>query len=76
MKSTIDMTLAEIREAAIGAILRELGPIGLARFMQQQSPGSGDYVKDREAWRPEFETTAEMKAAVREWKASQKPTNE
>jgi len=76
MKSTIDMTPAEIREAALRAIMRELGPVGLARFMQQQSNGSGDYVKDREAWRPEYESDEEMKAAVREWRLKQEAAEE
>lgn len=65
------MTTAEIREAAIDAILRELGPVGLIRFMQERTPGSGDYVKDREAWRPKFDTMDELLADIEKWEEKQ-----
>ncbi len=60
-------------KAEFDAVLREHGPLAHARLFQYHGLGSGDYVKDREAWRPEFETTAELLAAVAEWKVSQKP---
>ena len=44
-----EMTLHEIRQAGFAALLRELGPVGMARFLQQFSTGSGDYSKERHA---------------------------
>ena len=44
------MTPQEIRRAGIAALVRELGPVGMARFFQQFDPGSGDYSKERRAW--------------------------
>jgi hypothetical protein len=43
------MTLHEIRRAGFAALLRELGPVGMARFLQQFSAGSGDYSEERHA---------------------------
>jgi hypothetical protein len=40
-------TLAEIRDAGLRALERELGPVDLARFLQQFEHGSGDYSLDR-----------------------------
>jgi hypothetical protein len=44
------MTPQEIRQAGVAALLRELGPVGMARFLLQFDRGSGDYAKDRHAW--------------------------
>lgn len=51
-RDTGKMTPAEIREAAYEAIVRELGPSGLFRFIQDFSLGSGNYVKDRRDYLP------------------------
>ena len=47
MKTEKPMTLEEIREAGLKALLRELGPVGMVRFLQQFETGSGDYTKER-----------------------------
>lgn len=52
MKPTSDMTPAELRKAAIDAIVREVGVVGYIRFMQDVTHGSGDYAVDRDAWLP------------------------
>ena len=44
------MTLEEIREAGMQALARELGPVGMIRFMQQFETGSGDYPVERHKW--------------------------
>jgi hypothetical protein len=44
------MTLEEIREAGMQALIRELGPVGMIRFMQQFETGSGDYSVERHKW--------------------------
>ena len=39
--------LDEIRRAGLEAIHRELGPVGLIRFLQEFELGSGDYTAER-----------------------------
>jgi len=41
-------TPAELRRAGTGALVRALGPVGMARFLQQFDPGHGDYTADRD----------------------------
>ena len=43
-------TPAQIRERGIEALVKALGPVGMARFLQQFEMGSGDYTQDREEW--------------------------
>lgn len=42
-------TPAEIRQAGLAAVARELGPVGLARFLQLYETGEGDYTAERRA---------------------------
>jgi len=44
------MTLDQIRQAGIRALIRELGTAGMIKFMQQFELGSGDYTKERHQW--------------------------
>lgn len=44
------MTLDQIRTAGLDALERELGPMGMVRFLQQFETGSGDYSTDRHQW--------------------------
>lgn len=48
--SAAQMTLNEVRERGYAALLKELGPVGYVRFLQQFSTGKGDYSKERHAW--------------------------
>lgn len=41
------MSPDEIRIAGLKALERELGPVGMARFLQQYELGEGDYTKER-----------------------------
>ena len=41
------LTLHEIRVIGFDALLRELGPVGAIRFIQQYETGRGDYTRDR-----------------------------
>lgn len=43
-------TLEEIRRTGLGALARELGLVGMVRFLQQFETGSGDYSIDRHSW--------------------------
>jgi hypothetical protein len=42
-------TPAELRRAGINALVRALGPVGMARFLQQLDSGHGDYTADRDS---------------------------
>ena len=44
------MTLMQIRSAGLAALARELGPVGMVRFLQQYETGKGDYSRDRHEW--------------------------
>jgi hypothetical protein len=44
------MTPVQIQEAGLRILSRELGPVGLIRFLQQYELGSGDYTKERRQW--------------------------
>ncbi|MCP3963891.1 MAG: hypothetical protein GY719_39145 [bacterium] len=44
------MTLEQIRRKGLEALVRELGPAGMARFLQQFESGRGDYTAEREQW--------------------------
>ena len=56
------MTLEQIRLAGLAALARELGPVGMVRFLQQFETGSGDYSVDRHRWlgKQDVRTLAEM----------------
>jgi len=41
------LTLSQIRTIGMEALLRELGPEGMIRFLQQYETGSGDYTQER-----------------------------
>ena len=41
------LTLNEIRTMGFEALLRELGPVGTIRFIQQYETGRGNYTRDR-----------------------------
>lgn len=43
----------EIRTAGLEALLRELGPDGLIRFLAQFGVGSGDYTRNRRRLLPD-----------------------
>jgi hypothetical protein len=44
------MTSEEIRQAGLEALVRELGPAGTVRFLQQFETGHGDYSTERHSW--------------------------
>jgi len=47
-------TLHEIRTIGFEALLRELGPAGAIRFLQQYETGRGDYSRDRHKLLPKM----------------------
>jgi len=44
------MTLEQIRLTGLRALSRDLGPVGLVRFLQQFETGQGDYTAERHQW--------------------------
>jgi hypothetical protein len=45
------MTLtAQLNQKAKAILIRELGPVDYARFIQQYEEGTGDYTRDRYQW--------------------------
>ena len=47
-------TLYEIRTIGFEALLRELGPAGAIRFLQQYETGQGDYTHNRHKFLPKI----------------------
>lgn len=47
------LTLEQLRRRGLEALARELGPVGMVRFLQQSETGHGDYSRDREQWLPQ-----------------------
>ncbi|HEV2149203.1 MAG TPA: hypothetical protein VGR37_17480 [Longimicrobiaceae bacterium] len=47
MIDTATATLDEIRRAGVEALRRELGVVGMVRFLQQFETGAGDYTEER-----------------------------
>ena len=50
--TTETLSLYEIRTVGFEALLRELGPAGAIRFIQQYESGQGDYTRDRKKLLP------------------------
>jgi hypothetical protein len=50
--TTDTLTLYEIRTVGFEALLRELGPAGAIRFIQQYESGHGDYTRNRKKLLP------------------------
>ena len=48
--SPMQMTIDQIKKRGFAALMKELGPVGYVRFMQQFVGRKGDYTKDRAAW--------------------------
>jgi hypothetical protein len=48
------MTPQQIRIAGLTVLARELGLVGMIRFMQQFEMGQGDYSKDRHQWLDQY----------------------
>lgn len=71
------MTLNEIRHIGLEALSRELGPVGLIRFLQQFETGRGDYTRERHAWLDQIEIEdigQEIQAARLEASETSTPT--
>lgn len=65
------MTPQQIRVADLAALTRELGLVGMIRFMQQFETGQGDYSSDRHQWLDQY-TVDDIAKMVREKKGPYK----
>ena len=45
-----EMTLEEVRLIGLKALARDLGSVGMVRFLQQFETGQGDYTAERHTW--------------------------
>jgi hypothetical protein len=68
--TTTYLTLSEIRTIGFEALLRELGPAGTIRFLQQYETGRGDYTRDRRKWLPKKSVREIGKQIVKERRKS------
>ena len=64
------MTWEQIRVSGLAALTRELGVVGMIRFLQQFETGHGDYTRDRFNWLPDTDvaTLAQMMRRARKTK--------
>ena len=69
--NTQAMTPQQIREAGMEILSRELGVVGMIRFMQQFEMGKGDYSKDRHLWLDQYGVD-DIAKMMREKKATYK----
>ncbi len=69
--NTQAMTPQQIREAGMEILSRELGVVGMIRFMQQFEMGKGDYSKDRHLWLDQYGVD-DIAKLMREKKATYK----
>ncbi len=69
MIPTRDMTDEEIRARGLEILSRELGPLGLIRFLQQFDKGHGDYSLERRQW-VETENLEDLLAELRKTRQS------
>ncbi len=60
---TEKMTTEQIRRAGMEALKRELGVVGMTRFLQMFETGYGDYTEDRHEWQDQM-TLEEIYARI------------
>ncbi len=48
------MNLTQIRQLGLKILSRELGPVGMVRFLQQFEMGQGNYTEERHQWLDEL----------------------
>lgn len=67
----MQQTPEEIRQQGLEALRERLGVVGMIRFLQQISPGTGDYTVDRRRWMDHL-TLDDIQEWVREHRAKEK----
>ncbi|WNZ26290.1 hypothetical protein HJG54_28025 [Leptolyngbya sp. NK1-12] len=59
------MTPVELRRQGLAALRKELGYVGMVRFLHQFDAGSGDYTKERHQWQDGL-TVADLVLQIKE----------
>ncbi len=59
------MTPIELRRQGLAALRKELGYVGMVRFLHQFDAGSGDYTKERHQWQDRL-TVSGLVAQIKE----------
>lgn len=67
------MTGEEIYRAGLEALRRELGLVGMVRFLQMLEKGQGDYSAERHAWLDEMDLAAALAEIDQRRKQMQTP---
>jgi hypothetical protein len=67
------LSLEEIRLTGLKALSRELGPVGLVRFLQQFETGYGDYTAERHTWLKERSVSEIVEDIEKEREADDNP---
>ena len=72
--NVLKMTVNQIHELGIEALLNKLGPVGTARFLHQYETGKDNYSVDRQQWLtvPDVETLVNQIQQSREDDSSSK----
>ena len=61
------MTMDQIRLAGLKALSRELGPVGMIRFLQQFETGSSDYTRERQLREDNIDAVT-LAAEIQTWR--------
>ena len=59
------MTPMELRRQGLAALRKELGYVGMVRFLNQTDAGSGDYTNERHQWQDGL-TVTDIVAQIKE----------
>jgi hypothetical protein len=62
------MTLEQIRLTGLEVLARELGPVGMVRFLQQFETGRGDYSVERHGWLDQLDVQTVAQKIQQHWK--------
>ena len=68
------MSQKEIERMGMEVLMRELGPVGLIRFMQLFAVGQGDYTAERQDWLGR-ETVDDIVARIQQRRVPKRPTD-
>jgi len=60
-----DISLPELCVRACRALIRELGLVGMARFLSRYNGGKGDYTRDRHLWLDQLDPDEEWASIMR-----------
>jgi hypothetical protein len=67
--ATATLTLNQIQQKGLEALSRELGPVGMVRFLQMFEMGEGNYSLERHQWLDD-QTVAEIAQRIQQRKSS------